>query len=73
MKQTAKIAAKEATAAGVNWTFAPMVDISQDARWERIMESAGDNPYLNKKVALAKRNVYQGNDVEDGPLFPFGQ
>jgi len=73
MKQTAKIAAKEATAAGVNWTFAPMVDISQDARWERIMESAGDNPYLNKKVALAKRNVYQGNDVEDGPLFPFVQ
>jgi len=73
MERTAQVSAKEAAAAGINWTFAPMVDISRDARWGRIMESASDNPYLNKKVALAKRNVYQGNDVEDGPLFPFGQ
>jgi len=73
MERTAQVSAKEAAAAGINWTFAPMVDISRDARWGRIMESASDNPYLNKKVALAKRNVYQGNDVEDGPHFPFGQ
>ena len=63
MKQTAKTAAKEATAAGVNWTFAPMVDISQDARWGRIMESAGEDPYLNTQVALAKMQGYQGDDL----------
>ena len=63
MKQTAKTAAKEATAAGINWTFAPMVDISQDARWGRIMESAGEDPYLNTQVALAKMQGYQGDDL----------
>ena len=63
MKKTAKTAAKEATAAGVNWTFAPMVDISQDARWGRIMESAGEDPYLNTQVALAKMQGYQGDDL----------
>ena len=65
MQRTARTAAREATAAGVNWTFAPMVDVSPDARWGRIMESAGEDPYLNTKMALAKMNGYQGNDLDD--------
>ena len=65
MKKTAEASAEEATAAGINWTFAPMVDISQDARWGRIMESAGEDPYLNTQVALAKMNGYQGDDLSD--------
>lgn len=63
LEKTAKISAKEATAAGINWTFAPMVDISRDARWGRIMESAGEDPYLNTQVGLAKLRGYQGTDL----------
>lgn len=63
MKRTAQVAAKEATAAGINWTFAPMVDISRDARWGRIMESAGEDPYLNTQVGLAKMRGYQGENL----------
>ena len=50
------IAAKEARAAGINWTFAPMVDIARDARWGRIVEGAGEDPYLG--AAMAKAQVY---------------
>lgn len=63
LERTAQVAAKEATASGINWTFAPMVDISRDARWGRVMESAGEDPYLNTKVGLAKLKGYQGNDL----------
>ena len=63
MERTAQISAKEATAAGINWTFAPMVDISRDARWGRIMESAGEDTYLNTVVGLAKMRGYQGDDL----------
>ncbi|GGE31772.1 glycosyl hydrolase [Psychroflexus planctonicus] len=63
MQRTAAVSAKEATAAGVNWTFAPMVDISRDARWGRIMESAGEDTYLNTQVGLAKMKGYQGEDL----------
>ena len=65
MERTAKISAKEATAAGINWTFAPMVDISRDARWGRIMESAGEDTYLNTVVGLAKMRGYQGDDLSN--------
>ena len=46
IKNSAAIGAKEAAAAGINWTFAPMVDITRDARWGRVMEGAGEDPYL---------------------------
>ncbi|RRO11906.1 beta-glucosidase BglX [Flavobacteriaceae bacterium 14752] len=65
MERTAKVSAKEAAAAGVNWTFAPMVDISRDARWGRIMESAGEDTYLNTVVGLAKMRGYQGDSLSD--------
>ncbi len=65
MERTAQVSAKEAAAAGVNWTFAPMVDISRDARWGRIMESAGEDTYLNTVVGLAKMRGYQGDSLSD--------
>jgi beta-glucosidase len=65
MEETARISALEATADGVNWTFAPMIDISRDARWGRIMESSGEDPFLTAKVAEAKIRGYQGNDLSN--------
>ncbi len=65
MKESARIAALESAAHGVNWTFAPMVDISRDARWGRIMEGSGEDPFLTSKVAVAKIKGYQGNDLAD--------
>ena len=46
MEKSARIAVTEASADGLNWTFAPMVDISRDARWGRVMEGAGEDPFL---------------------------
>ena len=63
IKLSAKMAAKEAAAAGINWTFAPMVDISRDARWGRVMEGAGEDPYLGSLIAKARINGFQGNDL----------
>ena len=60
-----KIAAKESAAAGLHWTFAPMIDVSRDARWGRIMESAGEDPYLASVMARAWIEGYQGNDLSD--------
>lgn len=60
---SARITARESTAAGVHWTFAPMVDVSRDARWGRIMEGAGEDPYLNAQVAVAKVRGFQGDDL----------
>ncbi|RZS99472.1 beta-glucosidase BglX [Aquimarina brevivitae] len=63
IKNSARIAAKEAAAAGINWTFAPMVDISRDARWGRVMEGAGEDPFLGSKIAVARVNGFQGDDL----------
>jgi beta-glucosidase len=54
------MAAREASAAGINWTFAPMVDIARDARWGRIMEGAGEDPYLGSRMAEAQVRGFQG-------------
>src|SRR5678816_2142012 len=60
IKLSARIAATEAAAAGVHWTFAPMVDIARDPRWGRIMEGAGEDPYLGSLIAKARVNGFQG-------------
>ncbi len=65
MENAARIAAIEASAEGLNWTFAPMVDISRDARWGRVMEGAGEDPYLASEVAKARVKGFQGKDLSD--------
>ncbi len=62
---SARTAAKEASAAGINWTFAPMVDIARDPRWGRVMEGAGEDPYLGSKIAYARVKGFQGNKLGD--------
>ncbi len=62
MEKTAAIAAAEAKAAGVHWTFAPMVDISRDPRWGRIIEGAGEDTFLGSKIAYARVRGFQGDD-----------
>ncbi|MGL1889741.1 MAG: beta-glucosidase BglX [Reichenbachiella sp.] len=59
----AVVAAKESAASGVNWTFAPMMDIARDARWGRMMESAGEDPYLASVFSKAWVNGFQGDDL----------
>ena len=61
MELTARIAATEAASAGIHWTFAPMVDISRDPRWGRVMEGAGEDTYLGSKIAYARVKGFQGN------------
>lgn len=63
IEQSARIAAKEATADGLNWAFSPMVDIARDARWGRISEGSGEDPYLGGKIAQAMVRGYQGSDL----------
>ena len=63
IKQSAVTAAIEASAEGLNWTFAPMVDISRDARWGRVMEGAGEDPYLGCEIAKARVMGFQGDDL----------
>ncbi len=63
IEKSARIAAIEASASGINWTFAPMVDISRDARWGRVMEGAGEDPYLGSKIAKARVKGFQGDDL----------
>ena len=65
MEKSARVAATEASADGLNWTFAPMVDISRDARWGRVMEGAGEDPYLGSLVAKARVKGFQGNDLSE--------
>jgi beta-glucosidase len=60
---SARIAATEASASGINWTFAPMVDIARDPRWGRIMEGAGEDPYLASKIAYARVKGFQGKKL----------
>ncbi|MDH3745830.1 MAG: beta-glucosidase BglX, partial [Acidobacteriota bacterium] len=63
VERAARLAATEASAAGLHWTFAPMVDIARDARWGRIMEGSGEDPYLGSKMAAARVRGFQGNDL----------
>ncbi|WP_424493338.1 beta-glucosidase BglX [Salinimicrobium sp. GXAS 041] len=63
IKETARIAAMEATADGINWNFSPMVDIARDPRWGRIAEGAGEDPYLGSAIARAMVEGYQGDDL----------
>ncbi len=63
IKKSASIAAKETAASGVHWTFAPMIDVSRDARWGRIMEGAGEDPYLVSQIGVARVQGFQGNDL----------
>ena len=58
-----RIAALEAATVGVNWTFAPMIDISRDPRWGRIAESFGEDPYLTSRLAVAMVDGFQGDDL----------
>ena len=64
-EQAARIAATEATAEGIRWTFAPMVDIARDARWGRIAEGAGEDPFLGSALAQARVRGFQGEDLSD--------
>lgn len=63
IEKSARVAAIEASAVGINWTFAPMVDISRDARWGRVMEGAGEDPFLGSKIAVARVKGFQGDDL----------
>lgn len=65
IESAAKMAAKEATADGINWNFSPMVDISRDARWGRISEGSGEDPYLGSAIAKAMVKGYQGKDLKN--------
>lgn len=62
MKRSAQIAAEEAASDGQHWTFAPMVDISRDPRWGRVMEGAGEDPYLGSLIAKARVEGFQGGN-----------
>jgi beta-glucosidase len=62
---SARISATEASAGGINWTFAPMVDIARDPRWGRVMEGAGEDPYLGSKIAFARVKGFQGDKLGD--------
>jgi len=63
IKNSARVAALEASASGLNWTFAPNVDISNDARWGRVMEGAGEDPCLGSKIARARVHGFQGEKL----------
>ncbi len=63
IKKSASIAASEASAAGIHWTFAPMLDVSRDARWGRIMEGSGEDPYLTAQIGVARVQGFQGDDL----------
>ncbi|PQJ80538.1 beta-glucosidase BglX [Polaribacter porphyrae] len=65
IEKSASIAAKEAAASGLNWTFAPMIDVSRDARWGRIMEGGGEDPYLNSVIGVARIKGFQGTDLSN--------
>ncbi len=63
VEQSAQIAAAEASSAGIAWTFSPMVDIARDARWGRIAEGSGEDPFLGSQIAKAMVKGYQGDDL----------
>lgn len=63
VEKSARVAAQEATANGIAWTYSPMVDIARDPRWGRIAEGAGEDPWLGSQIAKAMVKGYQGNDL----------
>ncbi|MGB3466539.1 MAG: beta-glucosidase BglX, partial [Cyclobacteriaceae bacterium] len=63
IEQSARIAASEATADGIAWTFSPMLDISRDPRWGRVAEGVGEDPFLGSQIAVAMVKGYQGDDL----------
>ena len=63
VERSARIAATEAAAAGLHWTFGPMVDVARDARWGRIMEGSGEDPFLGSQLAVARVRGFQGKDL----------
>lgn len=64
VQQTARVAAREASSSGIRWTFSPMVDIARDARWGRMAEGAGEDPYLDGVMARAYVRGYQGTRLD---------
>jgi beta-glucosidase len=64
VEQAARVAAREASATGIRWTFSPMVDIARDARWGRITEGAGEDPFLGSQMAAAYVRGYQGTRLD---------
>ena len=64
VEQAARVAAREASATGIRWTFSPMVDIARDARWGRITEGAGEDPFLGSEMAAAYVRGYQGTRLD---------
>ncbi|MBQ7772070.1 MAG: glycoside hydrolase family 3 C-terminal domain-containing protein [Bacteroidales bacterium] len=65
VERGARIAAVEATASGIRWTFSPMLDIARDPRWGRVAEGSGEDPYLDVQMGVAMVKGYQGNDLSD--------
>lgn len=65
VEKAAEIAAKEARSEGVNWTFAPMMDVSRDPRWGRMAESSGEDTYLTTQMAIANIKGYQGDNLSE--------
>ena len=65
VEDCARVSAEEASATGVNWTFSPMIDISRDARWGRIAESFGEDPFLTATLGVSMIKGYQGEDLSD--------
>jgi len=67
-RRTARVAAREATAHGLHWTYAPMVDIARDARWGRVVEGAGEDPFLGAALAVARVRGLRGSRPDDTRL-----
>ena len=65
IEQSERVAAKEATASGIKWAFAPMLDVARDPRWGRMVEGAGEDPYLGGVVGVARVHGFQGTDLAD--------
>lgn len=63
IERSERVAAREAAAAGIHWTFAPMVDVARDPRWGRVMEGAGEDPYLGAQIARARVKGFQGKGL----------
>ncbi len=66
VEETARVAAEQASADGVNWIFAPMVDVARDARWGRIAEGSGEDPWLGAELAAARIRGFQNAELESG-------
>lgn len=65
VEKGARVSAVEATAAGIRWTFSPMLDVARDPRWGRVAEGSGEDPYLDVQMGLAMVRGYQGDDLSD--------